>query len=222
MEFCENLIRPGVESLSLAEMINDNLLKNGADPGPIICISPEDTVWHGIPDKRILLSGEIVSIDIACSVRGWWADSARTFALGNVDSKRKLLMISAWEGTRRITSVMKDGMNGIESAQTLSDLCSKRDVTLITEGAGHGIGRRLHEMPSLTYDGRKHEALSAGRLYTAEPIFSSGRGEILISSDGSALTVDSEPSAHFEVTLLLLKHGAHILGAAEWFDHPPC
>ena len=97
----ENLIRPGAETLILAEELDRFLLMNGVDPGLIIRISPEDTVWHGIPDKRKLQSGEIVSIDIACSVRGWWADAARTFAVGNVDKKRKNLMMSALEGKMR-------------------------------------------------------------------------------------------------------------------------
>ena len=218
----ENLILPGVETMILAEELNHFLLKNGADPGLIISISPEDTVWHGIPDERKLQSGEIVSIDIACAVRGWWADVARTFAVGNIDDKRKNLMISAWEGTKRIVSVMKEGRTGIESADTLSELCRSRKISLITEGAGHGIGRRLHDIPSLTYDGRNHEPLKAGCLYTAEPIFSAGSGEILISHYGCAVTVDAEPSAHYEVTVLLVEYGALILGAPEWIDRPPC
>ena len=218
----ENLIRPGAVTLILAEELDRFLLKNGADPGLIIRISPEDTVWHGIPDKRKLQSGEIVSIDIACSVKGWWADAARTFAVGNVDKKRKNLMISALEGTKRIVSVLKVGRIGNESADTLSELCRNRRISLITEAAGHGIGRRLHDIPSLTYDGRKHDPLKAGSVYTAEPIFSAGSGKIIISDNGCAVTADAEPSAHYEVTVLLVEHGAHILGAPEWINRLPC
>lgn len=218
----ESMVIPGVKTLKIAEEIDRFLVGYGADPGLVIRISPEDTVWHGIPDERKLLAGEIVSIDVACSVRGWWADTARTFPVGEVDRKRQLLMLSALEGTRKIVSLMKAGRTGRESADAMTRLCRQQEVSLIAEAAGHRIGRRLHELPSLTYDGRRHGALKDGYLYTAEPIFSAGNGEILISPNGSAVTGDTEPAAHYEVTVLLVNHGAHILGGADWFDRLPC
>ena len=218
----EPLVQPGTKTLFLAEEIDTFLVNNGADPGLIIRISPEDTVWHGIPDERRIQAGDLVSIDVACSVKGWWADAARTFGVGEIDNKRKNLLRSAWEGTKRVVSAMEDGNTGEESADTIADLCRRYKISLITEGAGHGIGRRLHETPSLTYDGRKHAPTRSGNLYTAEPIFSAGDGSILISLDGSAVTGDGEPSAHFEVTVVLVDHGAHILGAPEWINCSPC
>lgn len=222
LSLVETLVSPGTTTLKLAELIDDFLRKKGADPGLIIRISPEETVWHGIPDERRLKYGEIVTIDVACSVRGWWADAARTFPVGILDRKRNDLMLCAWEGTKDIVAVMKDGRTGSESAELVAALCKKYGFSLIIEAAGHGIGRRMHEIPSLTYDGRQHPALRAGCLYTAEPIFSTGTGAVAFSENGSAVTVDGEPSAHFEVTVLLVDHGAHILGGPEWIEYPPC
>lgn len=218
----ESHINPGITTLKLAEQLDLFLQKKGADPGLIIRISPEETVWHGIPDERRLKPGEVVTIDVACSVRGWWADAARTFAVENLDEKRSSLMLCAWEGTKDIVSAMKSGRTGIESADIIHGLTRKHGKSLVNEAAGHGIGRRLHEMPSLTYDGREHPALKTGYLYTAEPIFSAGSGAVMFSDNGSAVTIDGEPSAHFEVTVLLADHGAHILGGPEWFEYPPC
>lgn len=222
LSLIESQIVPGITTLKLAEQLDLFLRKKGADPGLIIRISPEETVWHGIPDERRLKPGEVVTIDVACSVRGWWADAARTFAVGQLDKKRTDLMLCAWEGTKEIVSVMKNGRIGLESAEVVRGLGLKYKKTLVTEAAGHGIGRRLHELPSLTYDGREHPALRAGCLYTAEPIFSAGSGSVEFSGSGSAVTIDGEPSAHFEVTVLLVDHGAHILGGPEWINCPPC
>ncbi len=222
LELAGIFISPGLRTIDLAESLEISLKGRGVDSGVLISISPEDTVWHGIPGERILKTGEIVTVDIACSVRGWWADAARTYAVGLIDEKRKKLICAAWMATRKLATIMTPGQIGIESAESVLNISSRWDVSLISEGAGHGIGQKMHEHPSLTYDGRTHEPLRSGCLYTAEPILTSGNGKILIAGDGSAVTADGEPSAHFEVTLLLIKHGTQILGSPDWIQHPPC
>jgi len=216
------MIQPGIQTFDLAMSLEKTLQGRGADPGLLISISPEDTAWHGIPGDRVLKSGEIVTIDIACSVRGWWADAARTFPVGKIDEKRKNLLKAAWLMTKELVSVIRDGESGAGTSAAVSKLAGIRGVSLLGEGAGHGIGRKLHELPSLTYDGRIHDTMRAGRLYTVEPVLSSGNGRIQISRDGSALTVDGEPVAHFELTFLLIGHGTQILGSPEWINHSPC
>jgi len=202
--------------------LEKSLLGRGADPGFLINISPEDTAWHGMPGEGVLRSGEIVTIDIACSVRGWWADAARTFPVGIIDQKRKNLLETAWNLTRELVAGIREGENGSGTSALVSELTGASGVSLLTEGAGHGIGRRLHELPSLTYDGRIHDPMRAGRLYTVEPVISPGNGRIGIYGDGSARTEDGEPVAHFEVTFLLIQHGTQILGSPEWINHSPC
>jgi len=216
------MIQPGILTLDLAMSLEKSLLGRGADPGFLISISPEDTAWHGIPGNRALKQGEIVTIDIACSVRGCWADAARTFPVGKIDEKRTNLLNTAWMMTKELLSIIRAGERGAGTSAAVSELSADRGVSLLNEGAGHGIGRRLHELPSLTYDGRTHDAMEAGKLYTVEPVITSGSGRISISGDGSALTYDGEPVAHFEVTFLLIRHGTQILGSPEWINHPPC
>ncbi len=161
-------------------------------------------------------------MDIACSVRGWWADAARTFPVGVIDERRRELICAAWTATKKLATTMKPEEIGIESSKSVLSITEKWNVSLVSEGAGHRIGQKMHEPPSLTYDGRTHEALRSGYIYTAEPVLSSGNGKIHISEDGSAVTADGEPSAHFEVTFLLIEHGTQILGSPEWFEHQPC
>ena len=222
LELSAKLLEPGITTIELADCLEKFLYSRGADPGLIINISVENTVWHGIPGPEKINSGELVTIDIACSLGGWWADSARTFAAGRIDEKRRKLLNASWQLTREIASTIKAGQNGLEASETVRKLTESMGLSLIKEGAGHGIGRRIHEIPSLTYDGRVHERLKAGSIYTVEPVLSSGNGEICISRDGSASTVDGEPSAHFEVMVLLTDNSAQVLGAPEWLHHPPC
>ncbi len=217
-----NMIEDGVTTSFLAEDISIYLRGNGADFGLVIRISVEDTAWHGIPGNRKLHTGEIITIDVACSVRGWWADSARSFAVGKIDQKRQKLLCAAWEATVCATDFITEGYDGQGVQKALNEICRKYGVAIVDEGAGHGIGSRMHEIPSLTYDGRLHKPLLAGHVYTAEPILSAGSGIVLISSDGEAVSEDNEPTAHFEVTVLALPHGNQVLGAPEWFFKTPC
>lgn len=214
-------IRPGQTTESLAQTAYLTAIKGGADPGIIIHISPEEVVWHGPPGSRILIEGEIVTIDIACSVSGWWADAARTFAVGNIDDKHRELMKAALSGMKETVAAMKVGTSGPDISGKLKEICRNFNVKLISEGAGHGIGKGVHEPPSITYDGRNHAPLKSGYVYSAEPIFTSGGGKIAISSDGSATTIDCEPSAHYEVTAVIREHGAQVLGAPDWLDDEP-
>jgi methionyl aminopeptidase len=218
LEVAEKTIHPGIRPVQLAEKIESFLQGKGADRGIIIHISPEDTVWHGIPDGRILKDGAIVSVDVSCSVNGWWADSARTFAVGTVNDERSALCESALLGTKIAVSSMFAGSDGSSTSRLIGEMCRKHSVRLVGAGAGHRIGRRLHEIPSITYDGRNHETLKPGLVYTAEPVFTSGNADIYINSSGQAVTSDGKPSAHFEVTVLVLEQAVRVLGSPDWFN----
>ena len=217
-----DMLEPGISSRQLAEEINAFLAFSGADSGTVIRISPEAIAWHGIPGAQQFEEGQIVTIDIACSLRGWWADGARSFAVGSPDEKRENLLKAALEATRTAVRNIREGHTGEQVSRELKLLCRERGVSLVPEGAGHGIGARLHETPSLTYDGRIHDPLEAGRVYTAEPILSAGDGNVVISPTGEAAGTDGEPTAHFEVSVLSLTEGNQVLGDPDWLWAEPC
>jgi methionyl aminopeptidase len=223
LDFAVDGITAGMTTGSLALSAVSILEGMGADPGSVIVrISPENVVWHGLPGSRILTEGEIVTLDIACSVRGWWADSARTCGVGRIGAKRENLIRAALAGMKEAVNGMCAGSDGLSVSESISGICKEYGVSLIGEGAGHGLGRAVHEPPSITYDGSAHDRLRSDRVYTAEPIFTSGDGKIAISGDGSAATADGEPSAHFEATVLLTEHGPLVLGGSDWMDEEPC
>lgn len=221
LDLAGSLIRPGIQTLKIAEKIHSWLITHGAEKS-LINISPENLVWHGVPGQRTLGNGEIVTVDIACSAGGYWSDAARTFTVGDVDEEHQNLVIAAWEGTRLVASMMAEGSNGLETHKMLQQHCRFRGVALVPEGAGHAIGHSLHQQPTLTYDGRPHMPLLSGRAYTAEPVFTTGNGIVSISRDGIAETRDKKPSAYFEVTVYLADNRVRICGAPDWLEKPPC
>ena len=107
-----DVLEPGISTLQLADEINAFLAYSGADAGTVIRISPEAIAWHGIPNDVPLLEGQIVTIDIACSLRGWWADGARSFAVGKTDSRRENLLRAALEATRIAVRHIREGRTG--------------------------------------------------------------------------------------------------------------
>lgn len=209
-------IEPGTSTGKLADSVYDRLRELGVDSGVIIRVSPEEVVWHGLPGKRVLLENQIVTLDAACSLRGWWADIAITLPVGELDEKHALLLAAAKIGVRTIAERMKAGEEGSSFRDPLRELSQAYGVSLVREAGGHRIGRRLHEEPLITYSGDTFSPLQAGCTYTSEPIFTTGYGEVAMAPDGSAITVDGEPAAHFEVTVLTLPRGSQVLGAPGW------
>lgn len=207
---------PALTTRRIAQIVEYSLIESGVDPDFKIFVSPEEVVWHGIPDNRILREGQIVTVDIACSVHGWWTDTAATFPVGNIDTKRTKLLKAAKEGTVLAAQWIKDGSNGKKCTSDLQQLCIQRCITLIVEANGHGLGRQLHKAPYLTYTENGHEILQSGRVYTAEPVFTSGHGSINMANNGAAYTVDGLPSAHFELSVLAGDGHSCILGEPDW------
>ncbi len=195
------------------------LTAGGAGKNIIIHTSVEDTAWHGLPSSRVLQSGEIVTVDIACSLNGWWSDSATSFPVGKVDEVRQNLLEASREAVIEICRALRPGDVHKLTSRIVSEVCRRRKVSLIPEGGGHGIGRRLHESPILTYDGHLYNHLEEGMVYTVEPVFTSGSGKITISESGAAVCSDGAPASHFEVSVLMEEKGARILGYPAWLRY---
>ncbi|HIE05925.1 MAG TPA: type I methionyl aminopeptidase, partial [bacterium (Candidatus Stahlbacteria)] len=181
-------------------------------PGPV-CISINDEIVHGIPGSRSINDGDLVKIDVGVEVRGYFADAARTFLIGNdglalrlVDATRKSLDIGI--KAIRIGGHVSDISSAIES------YIKKRGFSVVRDLTGHGIGSALHEDPPVPNFGKPGfgPELEAGMVLAIEPMVNAGSWETIVDQNGwTILTKDRSLSAHFEDTVAVTRSGVRNL-----------
>lgn len=225
LEALKAAVVPGVSTGQLDELAAETLASEGAQSGPIItygypgtiCISVEDQVVHAIPGRRILRGGELVTLDVAAELDGYHADAATTVSVGPATWKQQRLM----NATRAALSA------GIEAAQpgaTLSEVGAAierathaRGFHVFRELTGHGIGRAMHEEPTVFNWPAPHarRRLTDGLVITIEPMLTAGRPEIVLERDGwTVRSADRYPSCHEEHTIMVAVGGPVVLTAA--------
>jgi methionyl aminopeptidase len=225
----EESIKPGVTLIELDEKIERYLKRRGAKPlykgyegssashppfPGVICASINHEICHGIPDERVLREGDIVGIDIGLRYRGWCGDACVTFPIGQVSPEAERLMAI----TRQCLSL------GIEAAQpgnylnqvgaVIEDFADKQGVTVVREWGGHGIGRELHEAPSVSHIRQPDPGpkLRPGMVFTIEPMINAGAHEWITLEDGwTVITGDGSLSAQYEHTVAITDNGPEIL-----------
>ncbi len=220
----ETMIKPGLATIDLdsaAVFIMSQLEVRPAFKGykgypGNICVSVNEEVVHGIPGKRKLAAGDIVSIDIGIELDGFFTDMAKTFAVGEIAPQKKKLI----EVTR---ASLSEAIKAFRSEGRLSDIsyCVQRYVesfgfSVVRDFVGHGIGRQLHEEPQIpnfvSQEKESTPALKEGMVFAIEPMINMGTYEVKVLKDGwTAVTKDKKPSAHFEHTVALSKDGPEIL-----------
>jgi methionyl aminopeptidase len=179
-----------------------------------ICTSINDEVVHGIPGRRALRDGEIVSIDLGAEVDGFHGDLAVTLAVGTVgEPRRRLLAVTA--------EALEDGIAAVRPGARLGDVgnaiqrrVERAGFSVVRDYAGHGVGRRLHEEPQVPNFGRRGAGLvlRAGMTLAIEPMVNIGGSDVVVERDGwTVRTADGQPSAHFEHTVAVTEHGADVL-----------
>lgn len=222
------LVRPGVSTGELDRFAEDFIVgHDGATaafkglygfPGSV-CISVNEEVVHGIPsNRRVLEEGDIVSIDVGVMLDGWYSDSARTFAVGEVGEEATALM----DVTRRsleasIAAAVPGSHVGDIGAAVMRTVEGTR-YGIIRELVGHGVGRDLHEEPQVPNIGRAGHGplLREGMVLAIEPMLSAGTPRIKTLDDGwTVITADRSLSAHFEHTVGITKDGPRILTSAD-------
>jgi len=213
LELLEKHIKPGVTTAQLDKIAYDFIISQGAKPNFLnyngfpgtICASINDEVVHGIPSKRaILKEGDIISIDMGAILDGWHSDAARTFGVGEIsDEAQNLIDVtrqSFFEGIKYVKYVESHGYSVV------------RDLV------GHGIGRNLHEDPSVPNFGKAGHGvkLAAGMTIAIEPMVNAGDYHVaVLDDDWTVVTDDGSLSAHYENTVLVTKNGPEILSLAE-------
>ena len=216
-------VRPGISTWEIDKIAYDYIKSQGAEPNFLnlygfpatACISINDEVIHGIPSKkRILKSGDIVSIDLGAKIGGYNGDNAATFACGEISEEAKRLMDTTRESLYEAIKMAVPGGKIGDIASAVQSYCESRGYSVVREYTGHGIGKELHEDPSVPNYGTAGRGvrLLPGMTIAIEPMINQGTAKIKVLPDGwTVKTQDSKLSAHFEHTVAITKDGPVIL-----------
>jgi methionyl aminopeptidase len=216
------MVAPGVTTADLDAVAERRLVEAGADPAfkgyhgypATICASVNEQVVHGIPSKRSLVEGDIVSIDMGARLDGFYGDSAVTVPVGHVsDDAAQLLSVTE-------ASLYK-GLEAVKAGARVSDIgaavqahVEAHGFSVVREFVGHGIGTKLHEEPQIPNYGPagRGPRLSEGMVLAIEPMVNLGKPAVKVLGDGwTAVTKDGSLSAHFEHTVVVTGNGCRIL-----------
>lgn len=223
------LIRPGVKTIELDKIAEEFIRDHGAVPGfkgyggfpNTLCISVNEQVVHGIPNKKELKDGDIVSIDCGTIMNDFYGDSAYTFAVGEVDKEILLLLErtkeSLYKGIEMAVSGKRIGDIGYE----IQAYTEQFGYGVVRDLVGHGLGRNLHEKPEVPNYGKRGTGvkLKEGMVLAIEPMINLGTKDIIQEKDGWTIrTADRKPSAHFEHDVAIRKGKAEILSTFEYIE----
>ena len=199
-------IKPGVTTLQLDKIAEEYIRDQGAVPGFLglydfpntLCMSPNTQVVHGIPNKKPLVEGDIISIDCGALKNGFYGDHAFTFAVGNIDPETaKLLQVtkeSLYVGIKEFKVNNRVGDVGF----AIQKYCEDHGYGVVRELVGHGLGKKMHEDPEMPNYGKRGKFIE-GMVVAIEPMINMGTHRINQHNDGWTITtLDNKPSAHFE------------------------
>lgn len=218
-------IRPGVSTAELNGLAESEIRKSSAVPAFLgyrgypatLCVSINEEVVHGIPTpKRLIKKGDVVSLDLGAVYEDFYGDAALTVAVGEVSPDRARLISVTEQSLAKAIAAVRDGVRLGDVCHAVEAFVTGHGMSVVREFTGHGIGRRLHEEPSIPNYGRPGSGvtLKAGMTLAIEPMVCLGRPEVLIKNDGwTAVSVDGSCAAHFEHTVAVTEEGCEILTA---------
>lgn len=222
LEYLGDKVKPGVTTAELDRLAYKYITSYGAKPSFLgyhgypasVCVSIDEQVVHGIPSDRIIKEGEIVSLDVGAYLNGYHGDAARTFPCGKISAEKQRLI----DVTREC---FFKGIEGLASGTALYSIGARiqehaeaNGYSVVRALVGHGIGKQMHEDPSVPNFGKAGTGmrLKSGMTIAIEPMINAGVYEVDFLSDGwTVVTRDKKPSAHYENTVLIGDFGAEIL-----------
>lgn len=222
LAFVGEKIHAGMTTKELDVLIERFIRSEGARPSCLgycgfpasACISINDVVVHGIPDDRIIRDGDIVSVDIVADKNGYHGDACRTFCVGDVKPEVKQLVKVTEECFFKAIEGLKAGTPLFDIGYRVQKHAESFGYGVIRSYTGHGIGKEMHEDPSVPNYGKLGTGirLKAGTVLCIEPMIALGDWHVRILNDGwTAVTVDRKPAAHYENTVVVREDGVEIL-----------
>ena len=216
-------VRPGVSTLELDKLAEEFIRSHGAEPGFLgyggfpntLCMSVNEEVVHGIPSaKRILKEGDVLSVDCGTLMKGFYGDSAYTFAVGEIAPEVADLLRVPKEALYKGVAQAKAGNRVGDVASAVQEHAERHGYSVVRELVGHGLGRKMHEEPEVPNYGARGRGplLKEGMVICIEPMINMGARYVVFERDGwTVRTRDRKPSAHFEFAVAVGKEGPDVL-----------
>lgn len=216
------LVKEGVTPLEIDQACRAWTKAKGAIPAPLnykgfpnsLCVSVNDVVCHGIPNKKPFKKGDIVNLDVTPILNGYHGDTSATFIVGEVPARVKLLVDTAYEAMWAGIMQIKPGNAVGDIGHAIQTLVEGRDFSVVVDYCGHGIGKEFHEDPMIVHVGRPKQGVvfKEGMIFTVEPMVNMGDYKTKVEKDGwTVRTADGSLSAQFEHTILVTKDGHEVL-----------
>ncbi len=222
LAFVGEKIHAGMTTKELDVLIERFIRSEGANPSCLgyggfpasACISINEMVVHGIPDDRIIREGDIVSVDIVADKNGYHGDACRTFCIGAVKPEVEKLVKVTEECFFKGIENLHAGTPLFDIGYRIQKHAESHGYGVVRSYTGHGIGKEMHEDPSVPNHGRLGTGmrLRAGTVLCIEPMIAMGDWRVRLLDDGwGAVTVDRKPAAHYENTVVVREDGVEIL-----------
>jgi methionyl aminopeptidase len=215
-------VRVGVSTGELDRIAEECIRSEGAVPAfkgyhgfpATLCTSLNEQVVHGIPGRRRLAEGDILSVDCGAIIDGFYGDSAMTFPVGDISPEARRLLDATAGSLEAGIARCREGMRLYDIGAAVQKVAEGAGFSVVREYVGHGIGRSMHEDPQVPNFGKAGSgpALKIGMVLAIEPMVNAGAYEVHGLSDGwTVVTSDSSLSAHFEHTVAVTENGPMIL-----------
>ena len=208
------MVKPGVTTQEINKAVHKFITSHGATPSFLnyngfpasVCISVNDEIIHGIPGKRVLHEGDIVSIDVGAYIGGFHGDCAATYPCGSVDPEAQRLIDVTRQSFFEGVKMAVEGSRISDIGHAVQTYVEANGFSVVREYVGHGVGRKMHESPEVpNYGSPGHgPKLLRGMTIAVEPMVNMGGKGVVQRSDGwTVVTADGKYSAHYENTILI-------------------
>ncbi|MBQ1565313.1 MAG: type I methionyl aminopeptidase [Clostridia bacterium] len=229
LKLLERSVRVGITTAELDRIADEFIRSQGAYPTFLhyngypksVCISVNEEVVHGIPGKRKLRDGDIVSCDVGATLNGFVGDAARTFLIGNVPEETQELVRVTRECFFEGLKFCRVGYRISDISKAIQKHAESHGYGVVRELVGHGVGRVLHEDPEVPnfYSPRARQRLEAGMTIAIEPMINLGTAKVWQLDDGWTVTTqDGKPSAHYENSVAITDGDPILLTCSEAFE----
>ncbi len=215
-------LAPGVTTAMIDRWVRELTAAQGGTPSQLgyhgfpaaVCTSRNHVVCHGIPGPEVLATGDIINVDVTTCLDGFHGDTSATFYIGEVSDDARHVVEVARAARDLGVSLVAPGLRLGDLGAAIEDFVRSRGCSSVSEFGGHGIGRAMHQAPSVPYVGPAGRGLRlrAGMAITIEPMVNLGAADIRTLADGwTIVTADGSLSAQFEHTVLVTEDGHEVL-----------